>query len=369
MTQRLANIETAPSANWVHDQELVIPASPRTALGTATDPGVEISCKAMTYAGDYIFCFLTADGKINVYDRGEKNAYVGQLAPGDVIQNRNGWTDFVYAVNARKNANGTYEVFAEENAFAKIVHYDIKSFSSDVVMTGDLAPERIWVQNGAKANIDPENIPEGQPIKFTVRVRNIESGTVVNNRRSDPGRCLVQYKVTNLTTGQVVYTGESNVHEEDIYGGEYVDMTLENTTAKPFWVYTKANYKVDVDVNYGRKGKECVEENNYMSLTFGGGNNTGAITGPLTPPAAGIVEVKAQQINVYPNPTTTVLNIDVVTEEGFFTVVLTSLEGKEIFRKQIANHSSLNVSDVPKGVYLLQVITAKENLTQKVIIN
>jgi hypothetical protein len=368
MTQKMANLGSVPSENWQYDQELIIPASRLTSIGTITDPGVEVSCKAMTYAGDYIFCFLTADGKINVYERGGKNAYAGQLNPLALIT-QNGWTDFTYAVNARKNADGTYEILAEENAFAKMIHHKINSFAGDVKMQGDLSPEHIWVKNGANTSIDPTDIPEGQPVKFTVRVRNVESGAVTNNRRTDPGRCLASFKVTNLDNNQVVYEALSDVYEEDIYGGEYVDMSILNDDLHPFWRYTKANYKVEVDVNYGKKGKECLESNNYMTLTFGGGDNTGEITGPLEPPTDGIEAVYAKSdLLIAPNPATGFLKIDAHPGESEYRLTLTALDGKTALSEKVANHSTVDVSALAKGMYVLQLTGSKETFSQKVII-
>ncbi|NDW09956.1 leucine-rich repeat protein [Dysgonomonas sp. 520] len=367
MTERFANIATVPSSEWIADQELVIPASPKAAIGTPADPGVEISAKAMTYVGDYLF-FHLATGNINVYERAGDNLFVGQITPGAEVEKRVGWTDFTYSINGRKNTDGTYELLAEENAFAKLLHYDINSFDGNLVLTGDLVPERIWVQNGDKENIDNINIPEGQPIKFTVRVRNLESGTVVNSRRTDPGRCLVLYTVTDLNTNQIVYEAQSNIHTENIYGGDYIDISVLNNDKTPFWVYKKGNYRVDVDVNYGRKGKECSADNNYMSFEFGGGDNTGAITGPTEPPMDGIEMAEATSVKVYPNPASTTLHVQVDTPESEYTVIFTSMDGRNVMTKRIANGSTIDISGLSKGYYLLQVKTLKENLIEKIII-
>ncbi|GHU69733.1 hypothetical protein FACS189413_09080 [Bacteroidia bacterium] len=362
MTEKMA--DGANSANWTYEQELLLPASAKTSTGTLTDPGVEISSKAMTFAGDYIFCHLSA-GNINVYERSGKNLYAGQIVPGDEVQKRVGWTDFTYSLNARKNADGTYEILAEENAFAKMLHYDLRSFAGTVDMKGDLTPEWIRVKNGANQLIDATNIPNGQPIKFTVRVKNIESGTVTNNRRTDPGRCLVSFKITN-SANQVVYEAQSNVHEEDIYGGEYVDMSIDNSKY-PFWYYTPGIYKVDVDVNYGKKGKECLDTNNTMTLTFGGGVSTGEITGPMTPPS-GINDVLITGVQIYPNPASEVLHVVVGSDETDYTLTINTLDGKSVLTKSVSNRSSIDVSGWAKGCYLLQITSDKEKLTRKVII-
>lgn len=367
MKEKFANIASVPSQDWVHSQELVIPASPKTAVGTTTDPGVEISTKAMTYAGDYIFTFLAANGTINIYERGGENLYVGQLSPGAEVEKHSGWTDFTYAINARKNADGTYEILAEENAFAKVLHYSIRSFDGDFVMKGDLEPERIWVKNGDGTTIDATDIPEGQPIKFAVRVKNTGVGTVTNKRWSDPARCLVKFTVKNTRTGATVYEALSNTHNEDIYSGEYVDMAVANSKDVPFWKYTKDVYELTVDVNYGNRGDECVAANNIMTQTFGGGDNSGEITGPSEP--SGIIENEGNQISVYPNPTSNTLNVKAGSSDEELSVTLTTLDGKISLFKTINNGDPVDVSNLSRGTYILTINTSNGKYTERIIIN
>lgn len=366
--ERMANINNVPSANWQYDQELIIPASAKTTQGTSTDPGVEISAKAMTYAGDYIFTFLCAEGGINIYERDGENRYAGQIKPGAEVERKSGWTDFIYAINTRKNADGTYEILGEENAYAKILHYTIRSFEGNFNIKGDLEPESIWVQNGAGKAIDPVDIPEGQAIKFTARVVNTGIGIVKNKRRTDPARCLVKFTITNSESGEKLYEAYSNTYDEDIQSGEYVDMSIENSQDVPFWIYTKGSYRVDVDVNYSVKGDECRSENNYMSLTFGGGDNTGEITGPTEPPT-GIDRINKIGMNIFPNPASTILNICADTRDNTFSVTLTSVDGRIVISEIVNNHSAINISNLSKGYYLLRIDTADGIHTEKIIIN
>lgn len=364
MKAKFENTATVPSENWQHDQELVIPASAKTIQGTVDSPGVEISAKAMNFVGDYLLFHLST-GNINIYERAGENLYAGQIIPGDEVQGRVGWTDFTYSINGRKNADGTYEILAEENAFAKILHYKLKSFNGDFTIKGDLEPERIWVKNGAGTTIDQTDIPEGQPVKFTARVRNTGVGVVKNKRRTDPARCLVRFIVTDTSNDKVVYEALSYTHEEDIYSGEYVDMTVENSQDAPFWIYTKGTYKVDVDINYGSKGDECIADNNYMSLTFGGGDNTGEITGPLEPPA-GINNTRKISVNISPNPATTTIHIQ-LDSENKCTLNLISIDGKRVMHKQINGNESIDISTLPRGYYMLEIVTAKGKSMQKMI--
>lgn len=355
MAQKMNKI---PSEEWQHDLELIIPASAATSI-----PEVSISCKAMTFAGDYIFCFLTTDGKINVYKR-SNGSFVGQLGPNDVVQKRSGWTDFTYALNARANEDGTYELLAEENAFAKILHYNIKSFEGDIDMQGDLFPYRLMIQDPTGKTIDPINIAEGQKLKFAVRVKNIESGIVKNKRRTDPARCLVLFEVLN-EAGEVVYEAQSKAHDKDLYGGDNILMVVDGENY-PLWKYKKGNYTMRVNVNYAMKGKECRDDNNIATMNFGGGNNSGEV---VEEPPLSIETVDWGNIlHVYPNPVTTVLNIEIDDAEGEYTLDITSIDGTNVLTRRVKSRTTLDVSDYPKGYYLVRVLTSNKNLTRKIVV-
>ena len=349
-------MDKIPSQEWVQDLELVIPAS-----GVTTVPEVSISCKAMTFAGDYIFCFLTTDGKINVYKR-KNGAYVGQLGPTDLIQKRNGWTDFTYALNARANADGTYQIFAEENAFAKILHYNVKSFKGDIQMQGDLFPYRLMIEDPNGKTVDPVNIPEGQKLKLAVRVKNIESGVVTNNRRSDPARCLVLFEVLDKN-GNVIYEAQSKTHEENIYGGDNVLMEVDNSKY-PFWQYAKGEYTLRVNVNYGKKGKECHDDNNIGMMEFGGGDNSGD---PIEPTAIKTTDSN-EVLRIYPNPATSYLTIEVNNSEGEYNLNVTSIDGSNMLTRRVKDKTTLDLSGYPKGYYIVNVLTSNKSFTQKVIV-
>lgn len=359
--EKLANTIANPTENWKHDQELILPASSKSGTGSVTDPGVEIGTKSIAFAGDYFFMFLAMNGKINVYNR-ETCEFIGQITPGTEVGEKSGWTDFTYALNARKNDDGSYELLGEENGYAKIIHYTIKDFNANIKVGGDLAPEKIWVLDGAKGNIDDINIPENQPIRFRVRVKNIEKGIVSPTRPSIPGCCLVQFTVTDLKTEQIVYEALSNVHEENISGGEYIDMDIDNS--EPFWFYTQGTYRVDVNVNYGKRGKECTETNNYMSYTFGGGDNTGDISRPT-----GISKTEKKiSPKIFPNPATTKFKVvlDEITENPYISI--TSIDGKKVFQQKVKNGSLIDVTTFPRGCYILEIMTSTEKHSQKIIL-
>lgn len=368
MKEKFANIESVPSEQWKYDQELVIPTSPKTTQGTTTDPGVEISAKAMTYAGDYIFTFLCANGTINIYERSGENRFVGSIEPGIEVERKSGWTDFCFAINARKNSDGTYEILAEENAYAKVLHYTIHDFEGDFTKKGDLEPMRIFLKDGAGTLIDQTNVPEGQPVTFTVRVENTGVGPVTNKRWSIPARCVVTFTVTDTNTNEVLYEADSPGYEEDIYENETIDFSIAHSSDVPFWIYTKGVYRVDVLVNSTNNGDECSMDNNSMSLVFGGGDNSGEIIGPLEPPVDKLADVRLLKLSVYPNPAMDYLTICAGTDDTDIHVAMTSILGKNVLSEIIKNNSSIDVSGLSKGCYFLQVTSTSGSRTEKIVI-
>lgn len=334
------------SETWQYDLEILIPWN----TGTGKDT------KALTVAGDYVFCFLQQNGLINIYNR-ETGDYAGQVAPTDVVAKLNGFTDFCYAINARKNTDGTYEVFAEENAFAKIVHYYINSMAGTLSMKGDLVPKTLSVLNKQDQNVDIKNLNSGDSIKFSVVVKNIERGVVTNSRRSDPTRCIVQFKVTNTSTGEVVYTALSKPIQTDITREEEFQMGIDLDTYHP-WACTAGNYKIDVDVNYQFKGIECNQSNNTASLTLGEIKSS-----------TGINDVQSG-ISIFPNPVSTKLNINLDEQDTECFIRLTTLEGKEVLAQRLLHPTSggIDVSRFPIGVYVLKVTTSNRNYLKRIII-
>lgn len=117
---------TVAPAGWVSDLMLYIPFS--TEDGSGKDVW---NAKAFTVEGDYIFIALAREGYITVYDRAS-GKFTGRLCPGKEVSCQSGWCDFNYAVNARKNKDGSYEILAEENAFAKVIRYHLKTMNTHI---------------------------------------------------------------------------------------------------------------------------------------------------------------------------------------------------------------------------------------------
>lgn len=102
---------------WTSDMTLYIPFNIED--GSQRD---YTNAKAFTVEGDYIFVALARYGHITVYDA-HSGKLVGRIEPGENVKRQSGWCDFNYAINAMKQADGSYLILHEENAFAKILCY------------------------------------------------------------------------------------------------------------------------------------------------------------------------------------------------------------------------------------------------------
>ncbi len=76
------------------------------------------------------------------------------------------------------------------------------------------------------------------------------------------------------------------------------------------------------------------------------------------------------EFNVYPNPSNGVFSIDfnLIKEKASISIV--TILGEEIYREQLSsNHASINLSNLAKGIYFLNLINGSHNSVQKIIIH
>ncbi|MCG8701151.1 MAG: Ig-like domain-containing protein, partial [Bacteroidales bacterium] len=72
------------------------------------------------------------------------------------------------------------------------------------------------------------------------------------------------------------------------------------------------------------------------------------------------------QLNVYPNPASSELNIELDDYDGHIQVEIHDLSGRVMMPNiELQNGSSLDVSDLPEGMYYLNMIINKQLVTRK----
>ncbi|MEM7086598.1 MAG: T9SS type A sorting domain-containing protein [Bacteroidota bacterium] len=90
-----------------------------------------------------------------------------------------------------------------------------------------------------------------------------------------------------------------------------------------------------------------------------------AIWGGDCEPILGVGDNLAELVNIYPNPATTVLNVEVPADVEITDVALYDVLGKNTGASLV--NGTINVSGLSRGVYILKMKSTKGTLTQKVI--
>jgi hypothetical protein len=74
------------------------------------------------------------------------------------------------------------------------------------------------------------------------------------------------------------------------------------------------------------------------------------------------------QIEIYPNPTSNILNIKTEEQDGNHTILLRNSDGQELFETNFINSSEINFSLLPSGIYFLTITNNElKSITQKII--
>jgi len=80
----------------------------------------------------------------------------------------------------------------------------------------------------------------------------------------------------------------------------------------------------------------------------------------------------SNSINIYPNPSTKILNIDFGRNKYFdYSIFIYDLSGRKILEKAFVNRSKckLDVSQFLKGFYIIDIITSSDRFSKKIIID
>lgn len=74
---------------------------------------------------------------------------------------------------------------------------------------------------------------------------------------------------------------------------------------------------------------------------------------------------KSKNIKVFPNPTNNIFNIDLPNSKESFSLAVYSSHGKELFR--IFNNTSVDISNLPNGIYFLTIIQSDKIWRTKMV--
>ncbi len=141
-------------------------------------------------------------------------------------------------------------------------------------------------------------------------------------------------------------------------GGPYANMSSNGTTTQPVVNATLVNgecytmtvfdeYGDGMDSGYGQGFFNVKDANNNILVSGGdfGDEASGKFIGPGA--AAGIEEGTVAEMNVFPNPATSVINVVFEADNADYTLAVTDLQGRTVLTTEHTNLNGLQTIEIP----------------------
>lgn len=169
------------------------------------------------------------------------------------------------------------------------------------------------------------------------------------------------------------------VNENTIWGIVYLSMLDYDTSSRGFIkISSNGNGNYSEHILYDSNPQLDFQSIHFASenlgFAVGRNDNQGIIwrNGNGLNQTLTIQEINNTEFNIYPNPSTTEINISFkqIAKEKF-SVILTDLSGKTIYSEHFLDKQKVTIktSQFPKGNYILSLITKQKTFSQKIIIN
>ncbi len=173
------------------------------------------------------------------------------------------------------------------------------------------------------------------------------------------------YKFTATSSGEIKVVHTDTQEDWSSLAFAVYDSPTSDTALDCHSIYLGNTPPFDTPVVSG-----LTDGQDYWLRVWDWGDNDIGSSGAfyLTDNTVGIEDYESLSFKFYPNPTTDILNVS--AGDNIDLITLTNLLGQEVRRLQPAqNKVSINVSDLQKGVYLMNVKIGDKTSTVKVIKN
>lgn len=184
---------------------------------------------------------------------------------------------------------------------------------------------------------------------------------------------LVTDRYGSETTWNVKNSGGTTIAS----GGPYADMAANGTTAQPAVNMTLSSnecYTFTIDDSFGDGidsgygvGSFTIKDGNNNTLVSGGDFLSVDAGNFTTGSTIGLDEMVLENLTIYPNPATDVLNVEFTTESADVVVSILDLSGR-VIATQNGSDVSFPVADLASGSYLVRIATANGTVTENVVI-
>lgn len=187
------------------------------------------------------------------------------------------------------------------------------------------------------------------------------------------GVASVDVSITNITTNSATLTTNPNDQTAYYYclsgkSSSFASHGINDAEAVVDYMESIDAPRLTVGFSEQKNNLKKATEYTVWAVPFNQDNVMGnASCEVFTTLTVGINEANDIQLNVYPNPVSTILNIDGI--EGFKEAILYNSLGQLVMCRQLENNLlRINVSGLTKGTYHLQLIGDQSSITTKVIV-
>ncbi len=160
---------------------------------------------------------------------------------------------------------------------------------------------------------------------------------------------------TTVVTGSQQITVPAGTYFYDLFNPgceEYGDMYVPNGDCND------PSYGNDFVIEAGKTytfALSQIEEDGYLN---------DCVTITVTNTTTGIAENETTGVSIFPNPATTVLNVNA---EGYNTVEIVNLLGQVVYGANAESNMQINVEDLANGTYFVRLNGVNGTTTQKFI--
>jgi hypothetical protein len=260
------------------------------------------------------------------------------------------------AVVATKNYAGSMPRFTTRTlTFDNYVYNDDADYSVEIVAANTVAPlnpaitsapMEVSIAKAAPTDVVVKVYTDNYPTEISWNIKN-SAGTIVASGGPYVGNA----------NGGGADANTTKIHNVALAANECYSINLLDSYGDG-WSYGTTPHGVEVFDN---------SSNSIWSVAVGGFGTSLANPNSLNTAVLANETFKAKQFDVFPNPTTGIININ---SDVAVSVSIVDVTGKVVFTaNNITKENSINLSGLQKGMYLAKISTANATTTEKIILN
>ncbi len=273
---------------------------------------------------------------------------------------------FYISETVTDEADITFKIYTtfSSNTFTAYLSDETGDFSSETAI-GTLTSDN----EGTIICTIPANILSGTEYKVRVKSSNpIYTSAASNAFEIVLDNIAPTVSITSSESG----TTSTNPFDIDIefsekvYGFEQTDVVIANATISDFDDSSAPVYTLAISPTASGSITIDVPENSATDSI--GNQNTAASQWSISYTATGIEDFDNLGINIFPNPSNGKFTVE-FNKEKTGDIIIYNLSGKKVYHEQLSEKSQeIDLSSLPKGVYILRLNIDKNELSTKLLI-